>query len=629
MKLKNIIYAAALTSVLAMTTGCAEDYQELNQDPSNVTKVDPKGFMAQAVLKFQPNDYLLWWYNVSYFTRWTQMAMPSNGYTAEFTGLAENGGQGSQYVETLTYRNAIRQYIDNTGETQYKAYESVCTMLSIYLGIFDTDIYGDRPYTAAAMYDGTPASLTPKYDRVEDLYTLWLSELDECVKYFQDEKQEFVPSQDVVYHGDKAKWAKAANSLKLRIAARLYNNNPEKAKQIAENVVSSDAGYMQSLDDDMLFCKATASSSGGDTNDFVYGTGNDLATPCLSNNVLKFMLDAKDPRVRFIYTKNSFNSKVVQGFIDAGKFDQLPTAVKENVVLDEDGNFKEWGGMGEPWVRYTGLPVVLDGQFKDEYNEWFKAGDRYALTVDDVTKTYNHISYQSEEMKRGRANFTLPTVGGLVIEDTEDKPLYTMYITSGEVNLLLAEFKLLGANLPKDAETYYQLGVENSVREYDKLASLNKIPYYGNTYGYDPNEKVIDLQEGEIEAMLATPAVQLTGSNAEKLEKVYLQLLMHYNLLPDDQFVTARRSGYPKIGSALLPMVKFEGIALTAIPRRFEIANPSPTDIMRGRILEAIDNQDFTPGTNQSGSAFNATGTVLNTERVWQDKNAPQWGTPK
>jgi hypothetical protein len=49
--------------------------------------------------------------------------------------------------------------------------------------------------------------------------------------------------------------------------------------------------------------------------------------------------------VRFIYTKNGFNSKVVQSFIDNGKYDKLPTAVKANVVLDNDGNFKEWGGM--------------------------------------------------------------------------------------------------------------------------------------------------------------------------------------------------------------------------------------------------------------------------------------------
>ena len=35
-----------------------------------------------------------------------------------------------------------------------------------------------------------------------------------------------------------------------------------------------------------------------------------------------------------------------------------------------------------------------------------------------------------------------------MIQDIEDNPWYGMYMTTAEVNLYLAEFKLLGANLP-------------------------------------------------------------------------------------------------------------------------------------------------------------------------------------
>ena len=44
--------------------------------------------------------------------------------------------------------------------------------------------------------------------------------------------------------------------------------------------------------------------------------------------------------------------------------------------------------------------------------------------------------------------------------------------------------------------------------------------------------------------------------------------------------------------------------------------------------LANLKDQGFTPGTNQSGPGFTST-TVLNTERLWQDKNAPQWGSGK
>ena len=124
--------------------------------------------------------------------------------------------------------------------------------------------------------------------------------------------------------------------------------------------------------------------------------------------------------------------------------------------------------------------------------------------------------------------------------------------------------------------------------------------------------------------MLATDAVKWDGS----IEKIYLQQLMNFTMLPIEQFVTARRSGYPKIGSRLLPFVKFSKISLEAIPRRFEFTEPSITDIMYEIRKADLSAQGFTTGSNQSGIGF-AAGTVLNTERLWQDKNAPQWGSAK
>ena len=56
-----------------------------------------------------------------------------------------------------------------------------------------------------------------------------------------------------------------------------------------------------------------------------------------------------------------------------------------------------------------------------------------------------------------------------------------------------------------------------------------------------------------------------------------------------------------------------------AIPRRFEVPAPSPTDKMYQILLDSYRSQGFTPGSNQPG-------TLLNSERVWQDKGAPQFG---
>lgn len=639
--------AAALSLV-----SCADDLKETNINPANVTVTLPEGLMTAAINAFQPNDYLIWYYNVNYFTHWSQMT--GGSYTADYTGQAENGGQGSQYVATLNYRNKIQEYIDKTGEVENNGYLAVTGILTVYLGIFDTDMYGSIPYTEACHYDDK-GILTPKYDTVEELYTLWIEELNDYItKLKAGNLVVKSKSQDAAYGCDWSKWAKLANSLKLKIAARLYNNKPAEAMQIVEEAVSNSAGLITSTADDFLFAKATDVASGN--SDYEYGTGNGLRSVVASENVMKFMLASKDPRVRDIYTKNSFNSSVVQSFIDNGRYDDLPTDVKANVVRDENGNFKEWGGMGEPWVRYTAVPLVYEpksnhGEGKDitdkQYEEYFNSGERFQIAKGDNVKSYTPFSYYSNEMRQGRLTFTLPTAMSVdasgnvtsmnIFQDTDPRPLYTMYLSAGEVNLYLAEFACLKGSAigGKTYQQWYEAGVRASVEEYDKLASSNKIPYYFDPanpgiYEYDKFEKTIALQAGEIDAMLATPNVKLTGEKSADLEKIYLQLLMHFSEQCDDQYVTARRSGYPKVGSSLLPYKKFDEVALSAIPRRFVVSEPLVTDIMHDIIMEAYTQQGFkTLGTNSQGAEYNGGNAPLNVERLWQDKEAPQWGTPK
>ena len=635
-----------MAAALTLNISCADDYQELNQDPANVTKTLPEGLMTAAINAFQPTDYLIWYYNVQYFTRWDQMGMPGGGFDNDYTGMQESGGQGSQYINTMKYRNRIQNYINETGEVANNGYLAATGIMTIYLGIFDTDMYGSIPYVEACHYDDQ-GILTPKYDTVEELYSLWITELNDYITMLKAEGLSGVTRQDAAYGCDWSKWAKLANSLKLKIAVRLYNNDPQKALAIAEEAASNSAGLITNIDDDFRFAKATDYASGNA--DYVYGTGNGLSTIYGTENVFKFMLGSKDPRIRFIYTKNSFNSKVVQSFIDNDKWDKLPRCVKENVVLDENGNFKEWGGMGEPWVRYTALPVQYSpktehdaGKLSDEdFEEYWNPGIRYQIEMGDNQRSYNPWSSYSNEMRRGRIDFQVPTAmtkkddGSIdmhVIQDTDDNPLYQMYLGAGEVNLYMAEFALLkgGSIGGKTAEAWYEAGVRASVEEFNALARDNKIPYYGTTYNYDENEKPIDLVDGEIDAMLATDNVKLSGSTAEKLEKVYLQQLIHFSEQCDDQFVTARRSGYPKVGSSLLPFVKFPNVELSAIPRRFVINEPLVTDIMYDIKKAAYEAQGFkTLGTNSQGNQFNSGNAPLNVERVWQDKNAPQWGSGK
>ena len=620
MKATKIFIALSLFAVVGLTS-CRDKFAELNMKPDAVTTAEPSFLATRAMTLFEINDYLFWFYNQSYYYRWTQMGNSGVFSEGSYGMDASVVHRQTGYITMLSYKNDIDQFIEKNDRQDAKAYAAMCGVLAVYGAIYAIDITGDIQYTEASQYRyGGP--LTPKYDRVEDLFDLFVEELDEYIKIFQDDTQVVVAKQDIIYNGDMKKWAKLANTLKLKVAVRLLANNSAKAGQIAQGVLSNSAGYIDSVDDAFIFHKADAGTGG----DLAYQTGNSVSMMGASQNVIDYMIDSRDPRVRFFYTKNGFNSKIIQEFITEGLYDKLPPFVQENINLDADGNFESYK-LGEPWNRYQGRPVVWE--MSDEYEAmkgiYFDYTDRYQLTVGEAKKSYSIFSSLTEEMIRGRVDFTLPTVpGGPTIRDNDDVPWWGMYLGAGETNLYLAELRQLGVISTGSAQNYYERGVTLSVQEWDKVAGKNKIPYYGTTYGYDPLEESIELKDGEIEAMLATDAVKWDGS----MEKIYLQQLMNFTMLADEMYVTARRSGYPKVGSDYLPFVKFQKAELAAIPRRFEFSEPAPTDIMHDIRMESLKEQGLTPGKNQSGMGF-ATTTVLNTERLWQDKNAPQWGSGK
>lgn len=624
---RKIILASCIGATLIASTSCRDDFSDINSNPSQITKADPSYLFAQACFEFDPCDYTYWFYDAPMLYSWNQMAVPTSSFAESFKVTTVKGGVN--HINTLKYVReveAIRSRMSETESSAHAATGAALDVISAILGIAASDLNGDIPFTEAAnaLHGGT---LTPKYDRVADLYTLWLSQMDNAISIFTTAKDQVFPAnQDMVYAGDKAKWAKLANSLKLKIAARLISQDRAKALKIAEEVASASCGYINDIDQDMLFNKATVNSN---SDNFIYHWQNGfMQGHGASQRIMDFMVENKDPRVRFCYQKNSWNSHIVQEFYNQNK--AIPAYIEQNVdyTVNADGKkeFKAWKGLGEPWVRYYGLPLEYNAKDNAaKYGDWYDYENRFKITDEEgkSSKTYRPYSMFQYQMIVGRTGeFTVPTVpGGPVITRTEQRPWYGLYLGAGEVNLYLAEFALLGASLPQSAESYYTKGLEMSVREYDRLAEKNKIAYYKTTYDYDSNEKSIELKDGEIEAMLESAEYQLTGSKAEQLEKVYLQQMLNFTLYPYDAFITSRRAGLPKFNSSLVARQDFSVVPVTEIPRRMHTDVPNETNLMYNVLIEAFQAQGYTP------TAPGATNTsILNSERAWQDKGAPQWG---
>lgn len=628
--MKNFKYALAalaLGATVVSTTSCRDEFAGINSNPAQISKADPSMLFAKGIIEFEPAGYLLYYYNSPMMLQWSQLASPTGGYTAGFTKTTATGDQGSKYISILRYVRDLEHYRSQLSEEEsakLAGYAACLDVLTAYLGIFDSDMYGYLPFTEAcrAPYGGT---LTPAYDTQESLYKLWEQQLNDAISTFAKDGLTMTGSQDLVYNGALAKWAKLANSLKLRLAARYVNIDKSKALSLAQEVASASCGYIDSMEDVMLFNKGTSNSD--NNNDLIYHWSNGFWDGmAASTNMMNFMVNNLDPRVRFCYQKNEYNSKVIQSFWDNGK--DIPHYIEANVEFTEEGGKKKfvaWKGAGEPWVRYYGVPVEMDAKNNAAlYGDWFDS-PRFQNTdaAGGNLTAYTPYSQLQQQMVIGRYyNFKLPKAPGEpVTQETDWRIWYGLYFGAAEANLYLAEFKLLGANLPKTAAEYFAKGITASVQEYDKLAELNKIAYYGKTYDYDPFEASIELKDGEIDAMLAHEDYQLTGDAALDLEKVYLQQLINFTMYPNEQFVTARRSGLPKFNSTLLPRVDYADVPVSNIPRRFDTGNPSKTDLMYEIYLKAYADQGLT--LTSAGSNETA---VLNSERLWSDKGNPQWG---
>jgi len=613
--MKNI-YKIVFVLILMMAWGCDQDkFAEMNTNPSTISEPDLRFSAATAIQQMYSDDYTTWFYNnFQYIQPWIQVTLKQNGNTSDFLEMGPTGGHNI-YGSLIPQTKDIRYRIDDMEEAEKKIYQSLYAItypMQILPALTRTDVGGSMVYTEAGMAPYTnPPLLTPVLDNQEKLYTTWLTELDKSIGILTTAQGQLsLGTQDIVYKGDYAKWAKLCNLLKLRIAARLINADKAKALKIAAEVTSSVAGYMDNLSEDFVYNRGIK----------YYGTGNGMWIGYAGKNVVDFMVANKDPRVRFIYEKNSFNAEVVQAFLDAGK--ALPPYVAQYVNMDANNKFTGWKSPGEPWVRYYGAPVAPDAKANPANNIYFNQSVLYKLTVGSVTKDYTATSLYSEKLVRTTYDFTYPTKpGGRVIQlKDNDPPLNVILGSAAETNLYLAEFKLLGAALPKTAQDYFNRGVTLSVQRMDALANNNQMPYYNGDPVYtgtgEADAAATKLRSGEIDALLLNPAYNLA---TDGLEKVYIQQYINFMNTPHDIWATVLRSGVPKKGSNYLPWenVISAGVELT-IPRRFVIGTPTEDDINYANKMAAVKDMGVTTGTNNPAT--------LNSERLWWDKNNPQYG---
>lgn len=155
-----------------------------------------------------------------------------------------------------------------------------------------TDAYGPIPYSKLENNE----SIYVEYDSQEQVYTRMFEEVDEAIEIFRSNAANDPAGfkrYDAVYYGNIGQWYKYANSLKLRMAMRLTEVQPDLARTKAAEAIA--AGVIESNADNAAMHAAENRTT------LIY---NDWKDHRVGADILCYMSGYKDPRLSKMFLPN-------------------------------------------------------------------------------------------------------------------------------------------------------------------------------------------------------------------------------------------------------------------------------------------------------------------------------------
>lgn len=565
---KSTSYILAATAALALTamSSCKKDFGKINTNPSVVTTPDVGFLLTYAEDKIETYQYTEWiWESMEQLFRFTQH-VTTDPY--EMTSNV-NLRYGTFYQQVLPNLTEIRRQIGlKEDSANYQKAAAVTYILQALQGIKVTDMNGSIPYTQAA--EGRYNSkFDPLYDQQQQLFDTWLSELNSAISVLSDNSlanQASYGNSDVYYKGDWTKWVKLANSLKLRIAARLELQDQAKAAQVFQQVLQDPTGPIQADEDQLVYQNEDY---------FPFGLGGEItyrSQRFATTSIMSFMKKVKDPRLPIYFEENGLKPGYEDTLAKYGA--SLPSFIDPNdpLIIFQGGP-----------ADFTTNPTVA-GYIKNA----FPVGN---TNPGSSVTNYFLISPVNTRFFSPRANGT----GGGLFRD--------VMVTAAESSLLIAEFIQKGyaggVDTKGTVEDWYRKGVASSIRTMNNIAQVAQ-----------SNTAFDNASDAEVDAYLNDANVMLDGTN--NLERIYIQEYLNFYRNANEAFVFCRRTGYPKNSSAYYAREPFN----ETIPRRFWTVDPGETN--RANWESAMQEQGFTPNAQDLPS--------LSTQRIWYDKPAPDFG---
>jgi hypothetical protein len=553
-----------LFGFLLIASSCSKSkFASMNTDPDDVLSINLVYELTpgeQAMVNNNTEDFYDFIRNIK---PWTQTFVFTTGNPATFLSTGGNINQrwGSFYggvgdnLEDIIHRI---QEMPASQQVQYQNLYAIASIAVAYYAFYTTDPNGSIPYSQAflARYT-TPSLLTPLWDTQETVFDSLDNQLQQAISILettQSVAQVSVGANDLFYGGNTAQWVKAANSIRLRMAMRLMTKNPTKLTTIANQVLGNKIGLIASPADDFIIYSTTINAGSNNSNPNLQGDYSG------EHNVVQFMVQNQDPRLRIIYEQSGINTQAL--FNEAQAAGVIPDTAKwDNQVY-----------RGQYAVPSYSTNPAMTWQFQ-----------QLKFPNADTTAEV----YYPSIVQPGLGWFEAYAPAG----GTNMFPL----ITYADVCLMRAE--LVARGLDNDnvsADSLYSRGVVASLENYDAWGKLSLEPNY------------TALQPSEITAYLASPGVAFNPATA--LEQICDQQYLNFFMEPNEIWALIKRTGYP---SSTGQVLKLEDVSASGtMPRRYPAFTPSPTDLDYTNEVNALDTMELDPNYGVPSSIYG---------RVWWD----------
>lgn len=353
-RLTTLVTLGALLFLLPSCDGLS-DFGDMNEDPTAANDMTPDFEFTALQVGTAGSRYEVWRHNLIYTTHIAQhMAFPLGGlssggfnaYVDDFSGAFFTANYyGGVNLANFTANvknsvNLVNRLQDDPVHVNRLAAARIWKVL-----VFQrlTDTYGDIPYFEAGK-GVVEGEFSPAYDSQQEIYQDMHDELQAAIGQF-DSSQPTYGEADLVFGGDIEQWKRFANSLQLRLALRIKEVEPNTAQQWADEAINSDAGVMQSLEDEVYIPHQSGPSTGPaghstNANNEVFNSFPGIA-PHLAEPFVSWMKDNDDPRLPVVAAVYELNDSGEPINVSTDPADQkgMPVGVAEDDLEDERATY--------------------------------------------------------------------------------------------------------------------------------------------------------------------------------------------------------------------------------------------------------------------------------------------------